>query len=254
MVLWTPEHIRTLLPSLVVIAIVTVLLRKLLIKKPLSIRMIPIQVLAVFIILLEIGKQAVSFSRGYDLYHIPLHYCSLLIFTLPVMAFYRGKHRQTVNAVTATVAGAMTLLTVIYPSLIYSADNIRQYFNGYLDFHTVTFHTAVILIFALIVALDVHTVQPKGETKAVTLVAVVFCVVSASMAQLLKTNYANFYSCNIPPLENVRLAVRDAMGVMIAQLFYVIVVSVLTVLFTLMCYWLYRLLKGKSKAQQEISI
>lgn len=252
MVLWTPEHLKTLLPSLIVIAIVTVILRLVLIHKPLNIRMIPIQVLAVFILLLEIGKQAVSFSRGYDLYHIPLHYCSLLLYTLPVMAFYRGKHSQTVNAVTATVAGAMTLLTVIYPNLIYSAGNIREYFQDYLDFHTVTFHTAVILIFALIVVLDVHTVQPKGEVKAVSLVAAVFCVISASMAQILKTNYANFYSCNIPPLENVRLAVRDAMGAVVAQLFYVLVVSILTILFTLMCYWLYRLLKGKSKVPETV--
>ena len=71
MELWSPAHIRSLLPSIGVMLILCALLRLWLGKKPLRVRMIPIQVIAVLLILLEIGKQTVSFSKGYNLYHIP---------------------------------------------------------------------------------------------------------------------------------------------------------------------------------------
>ncbi len=242
MELWTSAHIKTLLPATAVFLAIAAVLRLTIGKKALHIRMLPVQILAVAIVLLEIGKQAMSFAKGYDLYHIPLHYCSMLIFALPAMAFYRGKHSETVKAVGAALCTAMTLLTLIYPNLIYSAGNIENYWDGYFDFHTVTFHNIVILATFLVVALDLHTPQPKGEVKATTLVVCVFCAVSATMAQLLKTNYANYYSCNIAPLESVRLAVQAAAGYAVAQLLYVLIVSVLNILFTLLSYWLYRLL------------
>lgn len=254
MELWTSEHAKTLAPALACMLLLTVVLRKLLRDKPLHIRMIPVQILTVFLILLEIGKQTVSFSKGYDLYHIPLHYCSLMLFSMPLMAFYRGKHRQIVNAVASTFCTAMTLLTVIYPNLIYSAGNIQNFFRDYLDFHTVAFHNAVIWTCFLIIALDLHTVQPKGEVKTVVAATIVFCVISASMAHILQTNFANFYSCNVPPLEEVRLSVRELIGVVPAQILYALIVSVLTVLFTVMCYWLYRWVKKFMKIPQEISV
>ncbi|MBR5534777.1 MAG: MATE family efflux transporter, partial [Ruminiclostridium sp.] len=37
-------------------------------------------------------------------------------------------------------------------------------------------------------------------------------LVAATLAQILKTNFANFYSCNIPVLETVRETLRDSIG------------------------------------------
>ena len=71
-----------------------------------------------------------------------------------------------------------------------------------------------------------------------------FCVVSATMAQLLKTNFNNFYVCNIPPLETVRQAVENACGTVPAMLMYVLIVTVLDVAFVFGSYWLYRLVRN----------
>ena len=240
MQLWTPEHMKTLLPATAVFLVVAVIARLTIGKKELRIRMLPVQILAVIIILLEIGKQVMSFVKGYDLYHIPLHYCSMLIFALPAMAFYKGRHSETVKAVGAALCTAMTLLTLIYPNLIYSPGNIQNYLNGFFDFHTVTFHNVVILATFLVIALDLHTPQPKGEGKTITLVVCVFCAVSAAMAQLLKTNYANYYSCNIAPLEAVRVSLQGVLGPVVTQLLYILIVSALNILFTLLSYWVYR--------------
>ena len=134
MELWTPQHTRTLLPALAVMLLIGIVLRLTMGGKSFKIRMIPIQVIAVILVLLEIGKQAVSFSRGYDLYHIPLHFCSLFIFAMPAMAFYRGKHQKQVFGVTSALCGSVFLLMLIYPNLIYGPWNVEGFFKDYLDF------------------------------------------------------------------------------------------------------------------------
>lgn len=241
MELWTSEHTNTLLPTIGVMLAIAVALRFVLGKKEIKVRMIPFQIIAVMLLLLEVGKQAVSLSRGYDLYHLPFHFCSLFLFMVPLMAFYRGKGEQKVRAITAAICASLFLLMTIYPNLIYSAGNIHEFFQEYLSFHTVAFHNLVMMEFLLIVALDLHTPASKGESKATMFFILGFCVVSASMAQLLKTNYANFYSCNIPALEQVRLSVQAVLGTGLTQLIYILILTLLNLLFVQLSYWLYRL-------------
>ena len=244
MQLWSHEHAYTLLPAVVLMLLIAVGLRFAIGKKQMKVRMIPFQVLSVLLVIIEIGKQIVSYSGGYDLYHLPFHFCSLFIFSLPIMSFYQGRYVNIVRGVTAALCASMTLLLLIYPCLIYSAWDIQHYFNDYLAFHTVTFHNIVVFEFILIVALGLHTPEPKGEPKAAAVCTLIFSVVAASMSHLLKTNYANFYSCNVPPLEQLRLSVQAAIGVVPTALLYASIVTALQILFVLMCYWLYRLLRG----------
>ena len=240
MILWTWEHFITMVPTAVVMIILSLILRKVLIHKRREARMIPLQVIAVILVALEIGKQIVSISRGYDLYHLLFHFCSIIVFVVPAMAFYRGKHQQAVSAIASAWITAVFLLTSIYPVLIYSADNIRNFFHSYLDFHTVAFHNLVIFAFFLLIALDLYTPLAKTETRKVLLFTVVFCVISAVMAQLLETNFNNFYSCNIPPLENLRISMQGILGYWITQILYIFIVTVLDILFVQMSYWLIR--------------
>lgn len=240
MELWTPEHMKTLLPALGVMFLIAAVLRWTIGNKPLEIRLIPLRIIAVLLLLLEIGKQVLSLQQGYDLYHLPFHFCSLFIFAVPAVSFYRGKHHQTILGVGAALCASLFLLMLIYPNLIYSAGNIKEFFTNFFSFHTVAFHNLVMLAFVLIVALGVHTPAPCGEQKALVLSTVGFCVISASMAQILKTNYANYYSCNIPPLEAVRVSLQGVLGVGVTQLLYILIVSLLNILFVLGAYWVYR--------------
>ena len=239
MELWTAEHAMTLLPAVAVMIIIALILRKVL-KKDEKIRMIPIQILTCILLVMEVGKQALSLAQGYDLYCLPFHFCSLFLYVMPVMSFYKGKHRQAVFTVSTALCASVFLLMMIYPALIYSADNVLNFFNGYFDFHTVAFHNIVIFLFILIIALDIHVPAPKGYSKPIIIFVLCFCVVSASMAHILKTNFANYYTCNIPVLEEVRLAVQDAIGPLPATLMYVSILSALNVGFTLMSYQLFR--------------
>lgn len=252
MELWSKQHAMTLLPAFFVMLVLSAVLHKLLKDKSERIRMIPIQIVAVLLFLLEVGKQVVSVYRGYDLYCLPFHFCSLFIFMLPIMAFYRGKHKNTVYGITASLCMSVCALMLIYPCLIYSADNIRYFFSDYLSFHTVAFHNLVMFAALLIPALGVHTPQ-KGEGKPVALFVLCFCAVSATMAQLLKTNFNNFYTCNIPPLETVRQAVEAAAGTVPAMLMYVLVVTALDIGFVLGSYLLYKTTRKAISNKQPVA-
>ena len=233
--LWTPEHGRTLLPALAVMFILAAVLRRWLGGKSMRMRIIPLQIIAVLLVVLEIGKQAVSLSRGYDLYHLPFHFCSLFIFALPVMAFYRGKHAAAVYDVVAAWCASLFLLMLIYPNLIYGAWDVQCFFKEYMCFHTVSFHNLVMLAAVLIPALRLQE-QGCRNHRHVLAATCVFCAVSATMAQLLKTNYASFYSCNIPAFETARIALQGTIGPVLTQMLYVLIVAVLTVLFVWMSY------------------
>lgn len=240
MELWSQMHIRTLLPSMVLMLVLALVLRKCLIGKEWKVRMIPFQILAVVFILLELGKQILSLIRGYDLYHLLFHFCSLVVIMVPMMAFYRGKHQQKIIAITASLLTSVVLLMAVYPALIYSADNVKNYFIDYFSFHTVTFHTLAVFAFFLVIALELYVPLPKRETTPILVYILVFCVLSATMANLLKTNYNNFYSCNVPPLESLRLSMQEVIGYGFTQVLYVLIVTALNLLFVLMSYWVIR--------------
>lgn len=254
MVLWTQNHLYTLLPALILMVVFTALLRRFLGNKPHHIRMIPFKIITVILLLLEVGKQVVSFSRGYDLYVIPLHFCSLVLFTMPAMAFYNGKYAPTVRAITAAVCAAIFLLTAIYPQLIYDGSCVDRYFTDFMDFHTVTFHNLVMFAFLLIPALDLHDAPSKKDPKAVALFILGYCAISAPIAQILKVNFNNFYSCNVGPLEQLRLSMQAVLGYGLTQVLYVLIVVVLDILFTLMCYWLFRLFRLVSVGRKTSAV
>ncbi len=202
--------------------------------------MIPFQIVAVLLVLSEVGKQAVSFSRGYDLYHIPLHVCSLFLLLLPAMGFYNGKHKNTVRTIACSICVSLMLFMTVYPNLIYGDWNINNFFGDYLDFHTVFFHNAVMFAFILIVVLRLHTPEKKSYFKQMLIFACCYVAVAASMAQILKTNYSNFYTCNIAPVQAFVDSIKNSVGYAAGQAVYVLILGVLHVLFFLASYYLYR--------------
>lgn len=240
MELWTKEHFWQLVPSVIVMIIIALVLNKFIGNKPLKIRMIPFQILAVLLFISEIGKQVISFSRGYNLYHIPLHVCSLFIPLIPLMAFYNGKHREAVRTITCSVTMALMMFMAIYPNLIYGSWNITNFFNDYFDFHTVFYHNVVIFEFILIIVLRLHHIGQGKHVRNMALLGVGFSAVAGTMSQILKTNYANFYTCNIGPINDFVNTIKDALGYTVGQTIYVIILGILHVLFFIGCYYLYR--------------
>ncbi|MBQ1183416.1 MAG: hypothetical protein IIX60_03105, partial [Clostridia bacterium] len=68
------------------------------------------------------------------------------------------------------------------------------------------------------------------------------------------TNYANFYECNIPPLENLRITLQGVLGYGITQVLYVLIVSALTAAFVLLSCAVYRLLRKLIPSKQSLNV
>ena len=90
--------------------------------------------------------------------------------------------------------------------------------------------------------LELYTPGSAAEQKPVTLATLTYCIIGATAAQLLKTNFNNFYQCNIAPLEQVRQSLQGVLGAGLTQVLYVLIVITLDLAFVVGCYWLHRLL------------
>lgn len=269
MELWEKQHIDTLLPSFIVMIVLGFILRMWLRKKSEKIRMIPLQICTIFLLAIEVIKQIKSFEGGeYDLYSLPLHFCSLFLYMLPLMCFYNGKNKDKVRAITTMICGSLFVLMTIYPGLIYGGGNIDNFFNGlrdfrasgdikdlfnnFLDFHTVAFHTVATFTFVIIIALDLHKPNYARDAKACLIFIICYCAIAGIAAQVLQTNYNNFYNCNVPPLQAVKEMLEPILGYGITQALYVVIVSIVDIIFTQLVYFIYRILRSPLKHTEDV--
>ncbi len=241
MELWTKEHTIAIIPTFVVMAIVSILLGHFLKDKDERYKLIPIKIIAVIIIVLEIWKQIESFldEDGYSFYRIPLHFCSLFVFFIPLFAFYKGKFCEIIRSFTTICCMMLFVFMCVYPNMIFSAGNVRDYFSFFIDFHTVTFHLLVCFAFMLILSLRLYTIETKRDMKIIIIGYSIYCVIAGIMAQVLKTNYNGFYRCNIDAIREIQESLISSIG-WFGQFLFVLAMSIATIAFGYACYWLFR--------------
>lgn len=252
--MWSKLHLITIIPAFAVFWIVAILMRKWLINKSEKIRMIPIQVIAVLLVVLEIIKQINAIVVGYNLKVFPLYYCSLFVFLYPVMAFYNGKYKNKIRSLTLCSGFALFTLMLLIPAIIYGSSCIENFFKNYNDFHTVFFHNLVILGTFLIVSLKLFEVDPQHDYLLVCMFYLSFCVIVAPIANLTKTNFHNFCYNHASIIENIRLQWVANWGEFLGQTLYVLVATVLTVSLSVLMYFIMvQLFNFSNKLQKNIN-
>ena len=250
--LWTFEHAITLIPTIFVMILITFVLNYYIGEKPLKVRLVPFQVLAVILVISEIIKQTLSIIEGYNLYYLPLHVCSLFIFLIPMFGFYKGKGEDIIKTLCCTVCVALFLFMIVSPSIIYSADNIKGFFKSYDNFHTVFFHNVVLFEFILIIGLNLYSAKEKKHLLPVLFLALGYSLVASIMAQILKTNFSNFYTCNIGPVNDFVNMVKEKWGYTVGQTIYVCVLFVLHIAFLIFSYQVFKFIETiKSKVTKR---
>ena len=238
--LWTREHLITIFPTFAILLILAFLMRKLLIKKSYKIRMLPIKIISVILVIIEIGKQAYSISIGYNLFHIPLHFCSIFLYVLPLFAFYRGKWQESVRSVASAAMTALLIGMLAIPNVIYSANRIPTFFTDFLSFHTVFFHNLVIFALFLTLALDLHKPNgERGEVVFVTVFGAVYAVIAASASYLLQTNYSNFLNSSIGFVAYITESMTLAIGETATKIIYTSAIALLHILLLVVTYYAY---------------
>ena len=232
---WSKLHLLTVIPTFVGFIIIALLLRKLLIKKSYKIKMLPIKIIAVIVILIEFGKQLCSILIGYDLYHLPFHFCSIFVYVLPLFAFYTGKGKNYVKSFSTATMSVLFIGMLVMPEVIYSYERIETFFTDYLSFHTVFFHNIVILTLFIIIALDLH--KPTGcgrEVAFIIIASSVFVAVAITASHLLDTNYSNFLHSTVSIVKTLYSSLSAKIGETPTMLIYTFALAVLHVLIILL--------------------
>ena len=246
--LWTFTHLYQLSITILIFIVLGVIAAKTIGKCKTQVKYIPLQVIAVILLVLEVMKQINAAKSGtYDLYALPFHYCSLFLYLLPLHAFYRGKYSHITDTAAFACLASLFFDMLIMPANIYSDGNIKncmrvfESFDYFGDFHTVIFHNLVLLYFVLTIALRLYKINTKHDMKVMTVFLAIYVTIAAILSYSLKVNFHNLYKCNIGFIEDVRLAVVDAIGVF-GTILYVVLLFILTILFAYAAYFLTRLI------------
>ena len=240
--LWTLTHLYQILPTFLILAVVAGVAAIFFNKLNKSIRYIPLQVIAIALLVLEVIKQieAVDANGVYNLYSLPFHYCSLFLFLLPIHSFYHGKYSRFTDAATFGCLASLMLDMLIMPAGIYSDENIINYFTSFGHFHTVTFHNLVVFYFMLTIAFRLYEFNTKRDMAVMGVFLAIYVVIAAILSYTLKVNFHNLYQCNIAFVEEFRQSVIQAIGIF-GIILYVCIMFVLTILFAYASYFLARL-------------
>lgn len=238
--MWTHEHLVTLLPAVGVYLIIALVLWLLLRNKSEIIRLIPTMIIGVALFVLEAIKQIYNIRIGYTYWILPFHFCSQYFWMVPLMAFYQGKHKYLVRAVVTNASMMMFLFLMLYPQSIYGAGAIRTITDNFSSFHAVVFHNLVVLNLFIVIALNVNKFKAKRDIIANVITFTIYCIVGGVMAQVLKTNYNNFYRNIVKMIDDIRLAFIANMG-NFGQYLYVILFSILIVIGSVISYFILRL-------------
>lgn len=255
--LWTSTHFWGIIPPFLIFAGIAVLLGFLLRKKDDIIKKQILRAIAVTILVLEVCKQIMSLSDGsYDLYHLPLHYCSLFLYTVPLHAFSFGKFKKFADGFCFMTCASLFLFYMIVPTVLYPTGAITGYFRGFFNFHTVTFHHLVVFYLFLGIAFKQFKISVKRDFPFAAIVLSVYVLIATACSYAHNENYQNLLKCNLEMLENVRLAIVNAIG-WVGQVFYISILFIFTTLFSFLAYFLVSLFykkailrKNKEKAQK----
>lgn len=199
---WSKDELIVLPIAFVIIILITVFCWAMLRHKSQLIKSIPLQLIALTVILLEVMKQIRNIAKGFDPWALPFHYCSMFVFFFP-LAQFSGKKVQKILKPTAFNC-ALAMFAVFYFSPItiigHSCENVFANFDA---FHTFTFHHLVILYFFLSLVLKDYK-PSKKDYIYVCCCMLCYSVVGMTLAYMLDTNYCNFLYGTIEFLELIR--------------------------------------------------
>ena len=263
--MWTLTHAITLFPTLIVLAELAFLIGYLLKDKNEMIRSIPLQLIAAALIIMELIKQVRSFDANgvYDRYSLPMHFCSLFLYMLPLHSFFRTKPRPIIDSLTVMLTASLIVNMLMMPANIYGADNVRQMFQNYGSFHTVVFHNLVIFYGMLTISLKAYKFNIKRDVIVSLIFLAAYVIIATVFSYTLKTNFHNLYQCNIDFIRNFIDMLKEKMG-NLGWTIQVLYVSLLFIMTLVMCiasyfaaYGVDRLIalisrKSKNKALENV--
>lgn len=204
MLSWTEADKRVLPIALLVIIILTLVVYIIFRKKSDKIKNIPLIIITISMLVMEVAKQTISIRQGYDLWHVPLHFCSLFIYWFPLMTFFKdGKIKRF--GTTMSFAAAMSVFVCFYlsPGDILGPNNTANVFENFFSVHTFVYHHLIFLYLFVGLSLNMFKLNKNCFIHVVIGISM-YGAAALFFAYRLNTNYCNLLTSQIDFVEGWR--------------------------------------------------
>lgn len=216
MISWS-EAEKTVLPwSFVVIAILSIVICILTNEKKEETKRIPLMIISVIMLGLEIAKQIINIVHGYDLWTIPLHFCSLFLYIFPLASFFKGKIGNFGRTL-AFVCGMLFFALFYFNPGTIIGNACANVFESFSSFHTFTYHHLILLF--LFILLGSRLYHPtKFDFLYVFIGISLYACIAVPLAHILNVNFCSLLKNVIPFMEELRLNVGQVVYTIVMYL------------------------------------
>lgn len=230
--MWTTNEKQILPVAFLIMLALTILLYFLLRNKSEKIKLIPFQVIAGCLIVLEIIKQYIALTAdgGYDFWRLPVHFCSLILYCIIIVAFSKGKLQRYAKNLSIVATMFLFIIFSACPNIVIGGA-CNDVFATFYTFQSLSFHLLGVWWLMLSIALDDYIPVNKDLILLVITYAFYFGIMIL-FTYLTNTNYGGvILTSDIPLLETM----RDAIG----QVWYVIVLTIASLGVSVMLFYIY---------------
>ena len=192
--------------GMVVVLLLGITLRRLLKDKDRRVREIPVQTLAVMLLVLEVIKQVyhLFIVRDWEPWDLPMHFCSFFLIWFTFALCSRGQIRQLAYSCCLCGGILVTIMLAAAPQMIVNVA-CQNIFGSFPSFHTYFFHFSVVAYWEWLLLLRVYEPHKSHIWQTILLYMASFALIMAA-AFIFNTNYTNVLSTDIGVLEHLRLS------------------------------------------------
>lgn len=201
---WTKDEIQIVPITLMVIIFLSVIINFYLRNKSEKIKRIPLLIITIIVLILEIIKQVYSLIKGYDLWKLPLHFCSIFLFVFSFASFGKGPLRKIGDVISLSGGFAVLIAFLISPRNIIG-NACENVFANFDQFHTFTYHFLV--FFYLFILIGSNLVQAKfSDIKYIITTVLGYAIIAIVAGYSLNVNFCSVLHNNYSFLEAIRLS------------------------------------------------
>mgnify|MGYP005757725451 FL=1 len=201
---WTKDEIQIVPITLMVIIFLSVIINFCLRNKSEKVKRIPLLIITIIILILEVIKQIYNLVIGYNLWKLPLHFCSIFLFVFSFASFGKGTLRKIGDVISLSGGFAVLVAFLISPRNIIG-NACENVFANFDQFHTFTYHFLV--FFYLFILIGSNLVQAKfSDIKYIITTVLGYAIIAIVAGYSLNVNFCSVLHNNYSFLEAIRLS------------------------------------------------
>lgn len=201
---WTKNDAIVICSAFACIIAVSIILYFLLRKT--KFKRLPLQIIACFVVFLEISKQIYfAFFGEFTYYVLPLHFCSLFIILFPLSQCFGKKIGKFFKPMALIYSILFLLILLVHPHSVLSnaCDGV---FKSFFYCHTIFFHFSI--VFYLFYSLLICDYIPRlFDLVPLACGLAFYASYAVPCAYALKQNYVNILYSLFAPVEKIRLQI-----------------------------------------------